>query len=73
MRGLQNQQRIKIHRTLVGLSANRASLNPVLIVDILSAEDRDVLRDVLSRVTNISNMDKAVEKVARVLGMANEG
>ncbi len=69
MRGLQNQQRIKIHRTLVKLDANRASLNPALIVDILSADDRGVLRAVLSRVTNISNMDKAVEKVARILGM----
>ncbi len=70
MRGLQNQQRMKIHKALVKLEANRASLNPALIVDILSAEDRLVLRGVLSRVTNISNMDKAVERVARILGMA---
>ncbi len=70
MRGLQNQQRVKIHKALVKLDANHASLNPALIVDILSAEDRSVLGDVLSRVTNISNMDKAVERVARILGMA---
>ncbi len=70
MRGLQNQQRVAIHRALVKVGGNRAMINPTLIVDILSAEDRTVLGAIISRVDGITDMDKAVKLVARTLGMA---
>ena len=69
-RGLQNQQRVAIHKAIVKAGGVRGSINPTIIINILSSVDRAALKEVLSSIRGITDLDRAVRLVAPRLGMA---